>query len=108
MKDLIDRGSRSPPYIEDVVIAVLNDHDLESELRGENTPPATPNDLLQNRRIVWQWPPAGTVLTPPYLIMVAVDSQDAQAATDVVRAILGQLSTFQGFKLPSAAIQQLG
>ena len=91
-----------------VSLAILNDRDLESELRAENTPPATPVDLLQNRRVVWQWPPAGTVLSPPYVILVAVDSQDAGAATDVVQAILGQLSTFQGFKLPTATIQKLG
>src|SRR5438128_2113468 len=45
-----------------VAIAILNESDLESELRSENTPQATANDLLENRKITWQYPPPGTVL----------------------------------------------
>ena len=90
-----------------VSVAILNDRDLEGEIRAENTPQTTPNDVLQNRRVVWQHPPPGTVLTPPYVVLIAVEYQNVAQAEDVVRSILGQLGPFQGFKLPQAVIQRL-
>ena len=54
-----------------VAIAILNEPDLEAELRGENTTVAGPGDLLENRRITWQYPPPGTPLSPPYVVLVA-------------------------------------
>jgi hypothetical protein len=90
-----------------VSLAILNDRELEAELRAENTPQATPNDLLQNRRVVWQYPEPGTVLTPPYLILIAVEHQDVAQAEDVVRSITSQLDVIDGFKLPRTAIQRL-
>jgi hypothetical protein len=91
-----------------VSIAILNDRDLESELRNEQAPPGTPGDFLQSRRVIWQWPSAGTVLSPPYVILVAVESQDVSSATDAVHSILDQLTAFQGFKLPQTVVQRLG
>ncbi len=90
-----------------VSLAILNDRELEAELRAENTPQTTPNDLLQNRRVVWQYPEPGTVLTPPYLILIAVEYQDVARAEDAVRSITSQLDTSDGFKLPRTVIQRL-
>jgi len=45
-----------------VDIAVLNDEDLEDEIRAENIVDASPEDLMQDRRIVWQYPAPGTPL----------------------------------------------
>jgi hypothetical protein len=90
-----------------VSIAILNDRDLEGEIRAENTTQITPNDPLQNQVVVWQHPPPGTTLTPPYVVLIAVAYQNTAQAEDVVQSILGQLGPFQGFKLPQAVIQRL-
>lgn len=90
-----------------VSVAILNDRDFENEIRAENMPQTAPGDLLQNRRVAWQWPEAGTVLTPPYLILIAVEYQDLTTADQALQSITGQLGTFQGFRLPKAAIQRL-
>jgi hypothetical protein len=86
-----------------VAIAILNEADLESELRGENVSDATAGDLLQNRRITWQWPPPGTPLTPPYVILVAVEQIDTSPADAEVQAILGELVDYKGYKVPQRA-----
>jgi hypothetical protein len=91
-----------------VALAVLNDPTVEAELRGENMPPATPQDFLQNRKIIYQYPPAGTELTPPYVVLVAVESQDSARADEVVNSILGQLVDFQGYRMPRDAAARLG
>lgn len=91
-----------------VSIAVLNDPDLEEELRGENLPPTTDQNMIENRRIVWQYPPAGTPLDAPYLVLVAVERQDVTAAEDAVQSIVGELTTIQNVKLPRTAAQKLG
>jgi hypothetical protein len=91
-----------------VSLAVVNDPGVEAELRSENLPPATPQDLLQNRRIVFQYPPPGTELTPPYVILVAVESQDFARADDAVNAIYGQLVDFQSYRMPRDAAARLG
>ncbi len=83
-----------------VAIAILNEPDLETELRGENVSDATASDLLQNRRITWQHPPPGTPLTPPYVVLVAVEQVDTSAADSEVQAILGELVDYKGFKIP--------
>jgi hypothetical protein len=85
----------------------LNDPDLKGELQAENTAEATEGDLLGNRRIVWQYPPPGTVLQPPYLILVAVERTDTRRAEDVIQSILGDLVDHQGYKIPKAAAQKL-
>jgi hypothetical protein len=90
-----------------VSLAILNDPDLERELRAENLPPPTQDDLIENRRVAAQYPPAGTVVQQPYLILVAVEHQDTAQAEQVVRSIVGDLAEVQGFKLPSAAADKL-
>lgn len=90
-----------------VSISILNDPDLKNELQAENTTEASQADLLENRRIVWQWPQPGTSFTPPYLIMVAVERQDTTKAQNIIQSILGDLVDFQGYKVPSAAAQKL-
>lgn len=96
------------PVMDSIVsLAILNDPDLRNELQAENTTDASEQDLLENRRIVWQWPQPGTAFTPPYLIVVAVERQDTAQAQNVIQSIIGDLVDFQGFKLPSAAAQRL-
>jgi hypothetical protein len=90
-----------------VSIAILNDPELEEELRVENTPQTTDKDLLENRRIVWQYPPPGTPLEPPYLILVAVEHQDVVKAEEVLQSILGELMNYQGYKIPKTTVQRL-
>ena len=90
-----------------VSIAILNDPDLRNELQAENTTETSQADLLENRRIVWQWPQPGTPFTPPYLIMVAVERQDTTQAQNIIQSIIGDLVDFQGYKIPSAAAQRL-
>jgi hypothetical protein len=90
-----------------VSIAILNDPDLKNELLAENTSDASQNDMLENRRIVWQWPQPGTPFTPPYLIMVAVEHQDTAAAQKIIDSTIGDLVDFQGFKIPTAAANKL-
>ena len=91
-----------------VAIAVLNWPDLEGELRQENTAAVTGADLLQNRRIVYQYPPAGTPLEPPYVILVAVEHQDTRKADEVVASILGNLAVGGGYKMPREAAAKVG
>ena len=90
-----------------VSIAILNDPDLKNELMAENTSDASQSDMLENRRIVWQWPQPGTAFTPPYLIMVAVEHQDTSGAQKIIDSIIGDLVDFQGFKIPTAAANKL-
>jgi len=90
-----------------VSIAILNDKDLEGEILAENTPQTAPADLTDNRRIVWQSVAPGTVLNPPYVILVAVEYQDVATAQDTLHAITAQLgTTASGFRLPTAVIQK--
>jgi hypothetical protein len=90
-----------------VSISILNDKDLPGEILGENTPLTTTPALTDNRKIVWQSVPPGTVLNPPYVILVAVEYSDIATAEDAVKAIIGQLgATASGFKLPQALIQK--
>ena len=91
-----------------VSLAILNDPDLEEEIRMENTPEVGEGDLLENRRIVWQYPPPGTPLEPPYIIMAAVEHQDVTEAEAVVESIMGKLATYDKFKLPQTMVQKLG
>jgi hypothetical protein len=94
-----------------VSIAILNDADLEEELRAENMPETTAADLIENRRIVWQHPEPGTPLEPPYLILVAVEHQDVAQAEEVIQSILGKLVSYDhsGYKvkLPKSAVEKL-
>jgi hypothetical protein len=90
-----------------VSIAILNDPDLERQLHIENTPKITGQTLLENRRIVWQWPAPGTPLDPPYVVLVAVEREDTTSAEDVVRSIMDQLESYKGVKLPKAVVQKL-
>jgi hypothetical protein len=91
-----------------VALAVINDAGVEAELRSENLPPTTPQDFLQNRRVVFQYPPAGTELTPPYVILVAVEAQDFARADEAVSSIYGQLVDFQSYRMPRDAASRLG
>jgi len=96
------------PVMDAVVsIAILNDPDLKNELQAENTTEASQADMLENRRIVWQWPQPGTAFTPPYLIMVAVERQDTTQAQNIIQSIIGDLVDFQGYKIPTAAANKL-
>jgi hypothetical protein len=90
-----------------VSIAILNNPQLDEEILAENLPQAAPQDLVDNRVIVDQWPKGGTPLNPPYLILVAVEYRDIASAEDVVRSITGSLVDFQGTKLPQAAVNKL-
>lgn len=94
-----------------VSIAILNDADLEEELKAENMPETTAADLIENRRIVWQYPEPGTPLEPPYLILVAVEHQDVAQAEEVIQSILGKLVSYDhsGYKvrLPRSAVESL-
>jgi hypothetical protein len=90
-----------------VALAILNARDAEAELRSENAGPVTTGDLLQNRRVVFQYPPAGSPLEPPYVVLVAVEHQDTRRADDVVNAILGSLVSHQGYKMPREAAGRL-
>jgi hypothetical protein len=90
-----------------VSLAVLNSPSLEGLLRQENTTTPTANDLLENRRVIWQSPPPGTVMEPPYVILLAVEHIDSQSVKDVVQSILGELVEWRGFKLPRVAAQRL-
>jgi hypothetical protein len=91
-----------------VSIAILNDDDLENEVRAENLTEATPEELLDNRVVRWQWPAGGTVMSPPYLILVAVEYRAITQAEDEVRKIIGQLVEFDGARLPRTTVQKLG
>lgn len=111
--DFADAFSMDPNNINNdvadsiVSIAILNDQDMDAEITAENTPQTTPADLTDNRRIVWQSVPPGTVLNPPYVILVAVEYQDVATAQDAVQAITNQLgTTASGFRLPKAVIQK--
>lgn len=83
-----------------VSIAILNDSDLEEEILIENTPETTENDLLENRKIKWQYPAPGTPLDPPYVVLVAVEHADVTKAEDVVESIIGGLVDYQGYRVP--------
>lgn len=89
-----------------VSLAILNDPDLEDELRIEHMSDTSEAFLMENRRIIWQHPPAGTPLDPPYLVYVAVEYQDMMEAQEVIESILGQLVTHEGFKMPRTAISK--
>jgi hypothetical protein len=91
-----------------VAVSILNDPQLDDQLRIENQPQVTDGDLMQNRRVVWQYPPPGTALEPPYIVLLAVEHDDPQAVEDVVNAILGQLVTHQNYKLPRPAAERVG
>jgi hypothetical protein len=91
-----------------VSVAILSDPDLETELRRENTRVPGPNDFLEQRRILYQWPPAGTPLEPPYLMLVVVEAEDVSATQDAVQAILGQLDFLRTFRLPRTVVAKLG
>jgi chromatin segregation and condensation protein Rec8/ScpA/Scc1 (kleisin family) len=91
-----------------VSIAVLNDPDLESVLRMENKPEVTEADILENRRIAWQYPPPGTVLEPPYLVLVAVEHVDTAQIGEVVESIMGEITSYRGYKIPKTAAEKLG
>ena len=91
-----------------VSIAILNDLDLESVLQIENKPEVTEADILENRRIAWQYPPPGTVLEPPYLVLVAVEHVDTAQIGEVVESIMGEITTYRGYKISKAAAGKLG
>ena len=89
-----------------VSLAILNDQDLEDELRLENLSDPTEDELLSNRRIVWQYPPPGTPLNPPYMVFVAVEHQEFAKAQEVIDSILGQLVMHEGFKVPKTTVSK--
>jgi len=89
-------------------LALLNWPDLEGELREENTSAPTAGDLLQNRRVVYQHPAPGTPLEPPYVVLVAVEHMDTRRAEERVAAILGNLVSAGGFRMPREAAAKLG
>lgn len=94
-----------------VSLAALNDPVLEGQLRRENTPQPTPEELLDGRRVLYQYPPPGSVLEPPYVILLAVEHVDTQAAQNVLNAIMMELADYRirehTFKITRAALQKL-
>jgi hypothetical protein len=104
----MDANNLNNDVLDSVIsIAILNDNEIPSEILGENTPQTTPADLTDNRRIVWQSVPPGTVLNPPYVVLVAVEYQNVATAQDVLNGILNQLGTVSGgFKIPQSVIQK--
>jgi hypothetical protein len=90
-----------------VSLAILNNPQLDEEIRAENTPDPSQQELLDNRVIAAQWPSAGSQISPPYLFLVAVEYRSAAQADDIVRAITGDLVDYQGMKLPRSAVQKL-
>ena len=90
-----------------VAIAILNKPELDEEILIENTPQTTEQDLLDNRVIVDQWPKGGTVMQPPYMILVAVEYRAVADAQGVVDSIMGELVDHQGVKLPRGAAERL-
>jgi hypothetical protein len=86
-----------------VAIAILNEPDLEAELHGENITDASAGDLMENRRVTWQYPPPGTPLTPPYVVLVAVEQVDTSVADSEVQAILGELVDYRGYRIARRA-----
>ena len=90
-----------------VAIAILSDPQLDEEILVENTPQTNEQDLLDNRVIVDQWPPGGSVMQPPYMILVAVEYRNVAEAQELVRSILDQVGEHEGFKLTRTAIQRL-
>jgi len=95
-----------------VSLAILNDRDLEAEIIAENSSQTSTGDLTDNRQIVWQYPPAGTVLQPPYVILVAVEYRDIASAEDIFHSVADQLGTFTRgpltLRVPKSVIQSLG
>lgn len=90
-----------------VSISILNEKTLQEQLTTENTPRTTEQDLRENHKIVHQYPPAGTPLQPPYVILVAVEYQELAKAEEIVKSILGQLEDYQGLKIPKATVRKL-
>ncbi len=88
-------------------LALLNWPDLQGELRQENTTAPTEGDLLQNRRVVYQYPAPGTPLEPPYVVLVAVEHQDMRRAEETVASILGSLVESGGFRMPREAAAKI-
>ena len=89
-----------------VSIAILNDPELEDELWAENISRETGEGLLSSRRIVWQYPPPGTPMTPPYQVLVAVEAQDTMEAEKVIDELVDQLVDVEGYLLPRNAAQR--
>jgi hypothetical protein len=89
-------------------LALLNWPDLEGEVREENTTAPTGTDLLQNRRVIYQYPAPGTPLEPPYVVLVAVEHQDTRRAEEMVGSIMGSLVASSGFRMPREAAAKLG
>jgi hypothetical protein len=90
-----------------VAIAILNEADLEEQLLAENLPDASQEDLLDNRVIVEQWPPGGTVMQPPYVVLVAVEYRNISQAQEVVDSIMNELVDHEGVKLTRTAAEKL-
>jgi hypothetical protein len=104
----MDANNLNDEVLDSIVsVAILNDKEVPSEILGENTPQTSPTDLTDNRRIVWQSVPPGTVLNPPYVVLVAVEYHDVATAQDVLDGIMNQVgTTASGFKIPKTAIQK--
>lgn len=106
--DAFQMDRTKTPVMDAIVsIAILNSPELDEEILVENTPDTTPEDLLENRVIVDQWPRGGTVMQPPYLILVAVEYRSVAQAEEIVRSIMGQLVEHQGMKLPRPAVEKI-
>ena len=102
----MDRGKRE---VMDAIVAVgiLNEPELDQEMLIENRPQPSDPELLDNRVIVQQWPPGGTVMQPPYLVLVAVEYRAVAEAQEQVDAIMNQLVEHTGIKLPRPAVERL-
>ncbi len=90
-----------------VSISILNDTDLEDELKTENITQPTDTELTENRRIIWQHPAPGKPLEAPYVVLVAVEQYDEDEATKVIQSILSQLVVHDGYRIPKAAKAKL-
>lgn len=90
-----------------VSISILSNPKLDEEILAENLHDAAPQDVLDSRAVAFQWPAPGTVMNPPYLMLVAVEYRDVAQAEDIVHSIMGELVDHQGMKLPRAAAEKL-
>ena len=66
------------------------------------------DEAVENRRVIWQYPPPGTPMDPPFTVLLAVERVDVAAAQAAVDEITGRLGTFEGIRLPQATIRRLG
>lgn len=84
-----------------ISLGLLNAEGVEEAIEEEQLDEPSNEDVLRNRRIIWQHPEPGTVMEPPYLIVVAVEHRDVQKAKDARKDFAGLLIKHRNFKVPT-------